>query len=64
MLKLTAIMFILVATVLSGSLVVAALTLNRFDAMSISLAAAAGAVIALPVSWVIAGKLNKAMRSA
>lgn len=58
MLKLTVIMFILVGTTLAGSFVVAALTMNMFDATSISLAAAAGALVAIPVSWLIAKKLN------
>lgn len=64
MIKLTAIVYILVASVLAGSFVVAALTIGRVDALSISVAALVGAVVALPVSWFVAGKLNNAIRPA
>lgn len=64
MLKLAAMVYIMVGSMLAGSFVVAALTMDRMDAASISIAALIGALIALPVSWVIAGKLNKAIRSA
>ncbi|WP_420408810.1 hypothetical protein [Hoeflea sp.] len=64
MLKLAAIVYILVASVLAGSFVVAALTVGRMDALSISGAALAGALVALPVSWFVAGKLNKTIRPA
>lgn len=60
--KLFPIVYLLAASVLAGSFVVAALTLNLFDAASVSLAALAGAVVALPVSWVLAAKMNKAIR--
>jgi len=62
MFKLAATVYIMVGSMLAGSFVVAALTMGRMDATSISLAAAAGAVVALPVAWVIASKLNKAIR--
>lgn len=64
MLKLAAIVYILVASVLAGSFVIAALTSGRMDALSISAAALAGAVVALPVSWLVAGRLNKTIRPA
>ena len=64
MLKLTAILFIFIASTLAGSFVVVALTLNRFDAVSISLSAAAGALVAIPVSWFGATRLNKVIRPA
>ena len=60
--KLFPIVYLLAASVLAGSFVVAALTLNRFDAASVSLAALAGAVVALPVSWMLAARMNKAIR--
>ncbi|MEQ8479554.1 MAG: hypothetical protein RIC18_02775 [Hoeflea sp.] len=64
MLKLAAIVYILVASVLAGSFVVAALTIGRMDALSISGAAVAGALVALPAAWIVAGRLNKAIRPA
>jgi preprotein translocase subunit SecF len=64
MLKLTAMVYIMVGSVLAGSFVVAALTMGRMDATSISVAALIGALVALPVSWFVAGKLNKAIRPA
>jgi len=64
MLKLTAMVYIIVGSMLAGSFVIAALVLDRMDAMSISIAAALGALAGLPVAWVIASKLNKAIRPA
>lgn len=64
MLKLAATVYIMVGSMLAGSFVIAALTLERMDAASISIAALIGALVALPVSWVIAGKLNKAINPA
>ncbi|MEQ8305706.1 MAG: hypothetical protein RIA09_04020 [Hoeflea sp.] len=64
MLKLAAIVYILVASVLAGSFVVAALTIGRMDALSISGSALAGALVALPVAWFVAGKLNNTIRPA
>lgn len=64
MLKLAAMVYIMVGSMLAGSFVVAALTMERMDAVSISVAAALGALVALPVAWLIAAKLNKAIRPA
>lgn len=64
MLKLVAIVYIMVGSMLAGSVVVAALTLDRMDALSISLAALIGAIVAIPVSWLIAKKLDKTIRPA
>jgi preprotein translocase subunit SecF len=64
MLKLTAMVYIIVGSMLAGSCVIAALTMGRMDAVSISVAAVIGALAALPVSWFIATKLNKAIRPA
>ncbi|MCC0034075.1 MAG: hypothetical protein H6887_02265 [Hoeflea sp.] len=64
MLKLAAMVYIIVGSMLAGSFVVAALTMDRMDAMSISVAAALGALVALPVAWLIAAKLDKAIRPA
>lgn len=60
--KLFPILYILAASVLAGSFVVAALTLDLFDAASVSLAALAGAVVALPVAWVLAARMSKTIR--
>ncbi|MEP3437852.1 MAG: hypothetical protein ABJN75_13880 [Hoeflea sp.] len=64
MLKLVAVIYIMVGAMLAGSFIVAALSVDRMDAASISLAALAGALVAIPVSWFVAGKLNKAIRPA
>lgn len=64
MLKLVAVIYIMVGAMLAGSFIVAALSVGRMDAASISLAALAGALVAIPVSWFVAGKLNKAIRPA
>lgn len=64
MLKLAAMVYIIVGSMLAGSFVIAALTLDRMDAASISIAAALGALAALPAAWVIASKLDKAIRPA
>ncbi|GAB5462056.1 hypothetical protein [Hoeflea alexandrii] len=64
MLKLAAMIYIIVGSMLAGSFVVAALTMGRMDAVSISVAAVLGALAALPVAWIVAAKLNKAIRPA
>lgn len=55
--RLFFIIYTLAATVLAGSAVVAALTMNRFDVRSILVAAAIGAAVAVPVAWGIARKV-------
>jgi len=64
MLKLAAMVYIIVGSMLAGSFVVAVLTMGRMDALSISVAAVLGALVALPVAWIVAAKLNKAIRPA
>ncbi|MDP2122547.1 MAG: hypothetical protein Q8S27_08120 [Hoeflea sp.] len=64
MLKLVAIVYIMVGSMLAGSFIVAALTMDRMDAVSISIAAVAGALVAIPISWFVAAKLNSAIRPA
>jgi preprotein translocase subunit SecF len=54
MLRLAAIIYVLVATALAGAAVTAMLTIGRVSASQISLAALAGAVIAIPAAWLIA----------
>lgn len=57
MYRLFFIIYTLAATVLAGSAVVATLTLNRFDLASILIAAAIGAVAAVPVAWGVAKQI-------
>jgi hypothetical protein len=64
MLRLVAMVYIIVGSMLAGSFVIAALVMGRMDAMSIAVAAAMGALVAFPVAWVIASQLNKAIRPA
>ncbi|PHR25709.1 MAG: hypothetical protein COA37_02480 [Hoeflea sp.] len=64
MLKLAAMVYIVVGSMVAGSFVVAALTLGRMDAVSISIAAALGALTALPIAWLIASRLNRSIRPA
>ncbi|MCY0094320.1 hypothetical protein [Hoeflea ulvae] len=64
MLKLTAMVYIIAGSMLAGSCVIAALTMGRMDAVSIAIAAVIGALAALPVSWFVAARLNKAIRPA
>jgi putative flippase GtrA len=59
MLRLTSIMYSIVGTTLAGIGVVVAVTLNLYDFQSIIWSAVIGAVVALPVSWMIAKKLNE-----
>lgn len=50
--------FSMVATTLMGVLVVAALTMGHDTLKPILLAAGLGFVLAIPVAWIIAGKLK------
>jgi cytochrome c biogenesis protein CcdA len=59
MIKLFPVMYLLAAPVLAGILVTAALATERVDTMSMIVAAAAGAVVALPVAWLLAARLLK-----
>lgn len=58
--RLFMIIYALVSTALAGSAVVAALTMNLFDVRSIVAAAVAGALLAVPVAWMIARKISAA----
>jgi len=64
MLKLVAVVYIIVGSMLAGSFVIAALTMGRVDAVAISIAAVIGALAAIPVSWPVAARLNKVIRPA
>lgn len=51
MTRLYFLVYTLAATVLAGSAVIAALTLDMIDVRSIVVAAALGALLAVPVAW-------------
>lgn len=57
MLRLASALYSIIATALAGSGVIAVLTMGFVDWMPILFAAAAGAIVALPVSWLIAKKI-------
>jgi hypothetical protein len=57
MFRLTAIVYVLCATVLSGVAVTALLASNVFDRMMLASGAVSGAVIAVPVAWLVARQL-------
>lgn len=54
MTRLAGILFSLIATTLSGTFIVAALTMGYDTLQPILIAAGLGAVIAVPASWLIA----------
>lgn len=58
MLRLTSLLYSIIGTTLAGIGVVVAVTMNLYDVQSIVVAAAIGAVAALPVSWLVAKKLQ------
>jgi hypothetical protein len=58
MFRLFLILYTLAATVLAGSAIIAALTMNLVDLQSIIAAAAVGAAVAVPVAWMIAKRLS------
>lgn len=47
---------------LAGSFVIAAMAMGRIDATGITLAAVAGAIVGVPASWLIAGRINNVIR--
>ncbi len=57
MLRLAFILYSLIGTTLAGSLVIAALTMGQDTLKPILVAAAAGFLIAIPATWVIAKKI-------
>jgi hypothetical protein len=56
--RLFGFIYILAGTVLAGAAVIAALSLGRDGGSEISLAAAAGAILAFPAAWFISRKLE------
>ena len=57
MLKIFGAIYILTAPTIMGILIVALLSMNMFDSTKISLAAIAGMIVALPISWVVAKRI-------
>lgn len=58
MTKLSLVLFVIVATTMMGIFIVAALTMGLDTARPIILAAAAGFLGAVPVSWLIARRIT------
>jgi hypothetical protein len=58
MLRLTMLMYSILGATLAGIGVVAALSMGYYDVMPIVVAAAVGAVVALPASWLVARQLQ------
>ncbi len=58
MLPLMLIIFIFLGTTLAGSAMVVALTLGYGTLVPLLVSAAIGAVVALPISWVVAKRLD------
>ena len=58
MLRLASILYSLIATTLAGSFIIAVLTMGYGTLQPILLAAAGGAVAALPVSYLVAKKIT------
>lgn len=54
--------YLLIAPVLAGSLVVALLTADMFEAGYIAVAAIAGAVLGVPAAWWLANRLDGLIR--
>lgn len=66
MLKLTAIFYIIIAPTLAGIFMLVPLSMAGtldFDPKVLGAFLAGGAVLALPVSWFVAGKVNNMIKS-
>ncbi len=57
MLRLTLLMFSIISTALMGSAVIVALTIGQDTLIPILVAAAAGFLLAIPVSWFVARQI-------
>jgi hypothetical protein len=60
MFRLAAILYVLIASTLAGIGVVAVVSMSMMDARSIVTAAVVGAIIALPVTWLVARRISVA----
>ena len=59
MMRLASILYSLISTTLAGSFVIAALVTGYDTLQPILVAAAAGFIVALPVSWVVAKQITE-----
>ncbi|UWR04144.1 hypothetical protein K3740_05475 [Ruegeria conchae] len=57
MIRLAAMLYSLIATAIAGSAVIAVLATGMVSSVAIISAAAAGAVVAAPASWLVAKRL-------
>ena len=58
MIRLMMLIYSIAGATMAGIGVIVAVTMNLYDFQSIIIAAALGAVLALPVSWLVAKKLE------
>ncbi|WP_454287806.1 hypothetical protein [Rhizobium arsenicireducens] len=63
MLRLSAVLYILVATVLGGGAVTAVLAMRMMERWQIAGAFAAGCIVALPIAAILGRKMYNAMKS-
>jgi hypothetical protein len=62
MFRLAAIIYVLVSAALAGAFVTALLSANILDRMSLAGAAVGGAVVAVPIAWLIARQMLAVIR--
>lgn len=63
MFRLSAVLYILVASAVAGAAVIAALTLDMREGWQIGAAFAAGLVVAIPIAAVLGRKIYNALQS-
>lgn len=63
MLRLVAVIYVLVSTVVGGVFVTALLAMNMMDGWKIAAAFVAGMVVALPISYVVGKKIYTAVNA-
>lgn len=61
MFRLAAVLWVLVATALAGGVVTALLSLNMMDGPKIACGALVGAIVAVPIAWLLGKKLYGAL---
>ena len=61
MFRLAAVLWVLVATVLAGSVVTALLTLNLMEPIQIAGGALVGALVAIPIAWIVGKRIYTTM---
>jgi hypothetical protein len=64
MFRLVAILYVLLSVTLAGIAVTAVLALGHFTRVDISLAALAGAVVAIPFAWIVGKKIFTSVKGA